>query len=170
MCGSFQQTLVGEERVTNLNESLRGRLPIQRIMTFLCVIQGSRNFFPLTSCKTDIRSHLGTIKVGQTTNFCEDGANMTICPAYRTGIGTFWRPQRKCVHLLHGNRKGKPERGRKDTGSSSEVTIDHPVCKIPQGWTLKTSRRPIRSTENTSKENLPGRGRDSEKSKCCRCV
>lgn len=133
MCGSFQQTLVGEERVTNLNESLRGRLPIQRIMTFLCVIQGSRNFFPLTSCKTDIRSHLGTIKVGQTTHFCEDGANMTICPAYRTGIGTFWRPQRKCVHLLHGNRKGKPERGRKDTGSSSEVTIDHPVCKIPQG-------------------------------------
>ena len=36
---------------------------------------------------------------------------------------------------------------RKETGPSSEVAVDHPVCKIPQGWALKTSKRAIRFTE-----------------------
>ena len=36
---------------------------------------------------------------------------MTICPRHRAEVGTFWRPSRKCAHPLHGNRKGKPERG-----------------------------------------------------------
>ena len=107
---------------------------------------GVKECFPLTSCKTDIRSHLRTRKVGQTTlptegdsilartgHFRENGANMTICPSDRVEIGTFWRPRRKCAYPLHGNRKGKPETGRKETGSSSEVAVDHPVCKIPQG-------------------------------------
>ena len=114
---------------------------------------GVKEFFPLTPCKTNIRSHLRTIKVGQTTfpmerdsilartgHFRENGANMTICPSDRAEIGTFWTPRRKCAHPLHGNRKGKPGTGRKETGSSSEVAVDHPVCKIPEGWALKTSR------------------------------
>ena len=36
---------------------------------------------------------------------------------------------------------------RKETGPSSEVAVDHPVCKIPQGGALKTSKRAIRFTE-----------------------
>ncbi|XP_068707825.1 uncharacterized protein [Montipora foliosa] len=36
---------------------------------------------------------------------------------------------------------------RKETGSSTEDAVDHPVCKIPQGWALKTWRRTIRFTE-----------------------
>ena len=34
----------------------------------------------------------------------------------------------------------------KETGPSSEVAVEHPVFKIPQGWALKTSRRAIRFT------------------------
>ena len=84
---------------------------------------GVKELFPLTSCKKDVRSHLRTIKVGQTSlatekdlilahtgHFREDGANMTICPAHRAELGTFWRPRRKCAHPPHGNQKGKPER------------------------------------------------------------
>ena len=81
-------------------------------------------YFPLTSCKRDIRSHLRTVKVSQTSilsekdlilaptgQFNEDGTNMTICPRHRAEHGMFWPPSRKCAHPLHGNRKGKPERG-----------------------------------------------------------
>ena len=81
-------------------------------------------YFPLTSCKRDIRSHLRTVKVSQTSiltekdlilartgQFNEDGTNMTIRPSHRAEHGTFWRPSRKCAHPLHGKRKGKPERG-----------------------------------------------------------
>ena len=85
---------------------------------------GVTEFFPLTSCQKDIKSHLRTVKVSQTSiltekdlilartgNFDEDGANMTICPRHRAKLGVFWRPSRKCMHPLHGDRKGKPERG-----------------------------------------------------------
>ena len=81
-------------------------------------------FFPLTSCQKDIKSHLRIVKVSQnsiltekdlilarTGRFDEDGANMTICPRHRAELGIFWRPSRKCAHPLHGDRKGKPERG-----------------------------------------------------------
>ena len=34
-----------------------------------------------------------------------------ICPAHRAELGTFLQPRRKCAHPLHGNWKGKPERG-----------------------------------------------------------
>lgn len=82
-------------------------------------------YFSLTSCKRDIRSHLRTVKVSQTSiltekdlilartgQFNEDGTNMTICPRHRAEHGTFWRPSRKCAHPLHGNSKGEPERER----------------------------------------------------------
>ena len=85
---------------------------------------GITEYFPLTSCKKDIRSHLKAVKVSQTNiltekdlilartgQFDEDGTNMTICPRHRAEHGIFWRPRRKCAHPLHGNRKGKPERG-----------------------------------------------------------
>ena len=85
---------------------------------------GVTEYFPLTSCKKDIRSHLKTVKVSQTSiltekdlilaragKFNEDGSSMTICPRHRAENGMFWRPRRKCAHPFHGNRKGKPERG-----------------------------------------------------------
>ena len=42
-----------------------------------------------------------------------NSANMilVICPRYRVELGVFWRLSRKCTHPLHGDRKGKPERG-----------------------------------------------------------
>ena len=49
--------------------------------------------------------------LSRTGRFDEDGANMTICPRHRAELGIFWRPSRKCAHPLHGDRKGKPERG-----------------------------------------------------------
>lgn len=85
---------------------------------------GVTEFFPLTSCKKDIRSHLRMVKVSQTNiltekdlilarsaHFDEDGDTMTICPRHRAELGMFWRPRKQCVHPLHGDRKGKPERG-----------------------------------------------------------
>ena len=72
---------------------------------------GVKELFPLNFCKKDIRSHLRTIKVGQTSlqtvrdlilactgHLREEGANMTICPAHRAELGIFWRPWRKCAH------------------------------------------------------------------------
>lgn len=74
----------------------------------------------MTSCKKYIRSHLRTIKEGQTSlstekdlilactgYFREDEANMTICPAYRAKLGIYWWPERKCAQPLHVNRKGR---------------------------------------------------------------
>ena len=84
---------------------------------------GVTEFFPLTSCQKDIKSHLRIVKVSQNSiltekdlilaragRFDEDGANMTICPRHRAELGIFWRPSRKCAHPFHGDRKGKPER------------------------------------------------------------
>ena len=85
---------------------------------------GVKELFPLTFCKKDIRSHLRTIKVGQTSlqtvrdlilacngHLRKDGGSMTIYPAHRAEHGTCWPPWRKCAHPVHGNRKGKPWRG-----------------------------------------------------------
>ncbi|KAL9961857.1 hypothetical protein ACROYT_G030888 [Oculina patagonica] len=44
-------------------------------------------------------------------HFNEDCANMTICQRHGAELGVLWRPSRKYEHPLHGNRKGKPERG-----------------------------------------------------------
>ena len=83
-----------------------------------------KELFPLTFCKKDIRSHLRTIKVGQTSlqtvrdfilactsHLRKDGGNMPINLAHRAELGIFWRPWRKCAHPVHGNRKGKPRKG-----------------------------------------------------------
>lgn len=85
---------------------------------------GFTEFFTLNSCKKEIKSHLRTVKVSQKSiltekdlilaragHFNSDGANMTICPRHRADFGIFWRPSKNCVHPLHGDRKGKPERG-----------------------------------------------------------
>ena len=85
---------------------------------------GITEFFPLSSCQKDIKAHLRTVKVSQTSvltekdlilartgHFNEDGNKMTICPRHRAELGTFWRPGRKCAHPLHGDHRGKPERG-----------------------------------------------------------
>ena len=85
---------------------------------------GVKERFPLTFCKKDIRSHLRTIKVGQTSlqtvrdlilacngHLRKDGGSLTIYPAHRAELGICWPPWRKCAHSVHGNRKGKPWRG-----------------------------------------------------------
>ena len=66
---------------------------------------GVKELFPLTFCKKDIRSHLRTIKVGQTSlqavrdlilacpgHLRKDGANIAIYPAHRAELGILWRP------------------------------------------------------------------------------
>ena len=85
---------------------------------------GVKELFCLDFGKKDIRSHLRTITVGQTSlptvrdlilactgHLCEDRANKTICPAHRAELGMFWRPWRKCAHSVRGNGKSKPWRG-----------------------------------------------------------
>ena len=95
---------------------------------YLHVTRGSRNIFPwrLVKKRHPVASELGRAKVLQTRiltekdlilactgQFNEDGTTMTIYPRHRVehAHGMFWRPSRKCAHPLHGNRKGKPERG-----------------------------------------------------------
>ena len=85
---------------------------------------GVTEYFPLTSCHKDIRAHLRTVNVSQTSiltekdliparsgHFEEEGLNTAVCPKHRAELGIFWRPGRKCTHPLHGGRKGRPERG-----------------------------------------------------------
>ena len=85
---------------------------------------GKNEFFPLSSCTKDIRSHLRQLKVSQTSVVLEkhlilaragffdlEGNDMTVCPKHRSALGTWWRPMRKCYHPLHGNKRRKPERG-----------------------------------------------------------
>ena len=76
------------------------------------------------SCHKDIRAHLRTDNVSQTSiltekdfilarsgHFEEEGLNMAVCPKHRAELGIFWRPGRKCTHPLYRGRKGRPERG-----------------------------------------------------------
>ena len=85
---------------------------------------GKNDFFPLSSCTKDIKSHLRQLKVAQTSVsserdlilarvglFDRDGNDMTVCPKHRATLGTWWRPTLKCYHPLHGNKRRKPERG-----------------------------------------------------------
>ena len=94
---------------------------------------GVKENFHLNFCKKDIRSHLRTIKGGQTSlstvrvfilactgHLREEGANMTVCPAHHAELGIFWRPWRKCAHLVYGNLKGKPWRGLNPTISEDD--------------------------------------------------
>ena len=85
---------------------------------------GKNEFFPLSSCTKDIKSHLRQLKVAQTSVASEkdlilarvglfnvEGNDMTVCPKHRAALGTWWRPIIKCYHPLHGNKRRKPERG-----------------------------------------------------------
>ena len=86
---------------------------------------GKNEFFPLSSCTKNIKSHLRQLKVAQTSVFSEkdlilarvglfdlEGNNMTVCPKHRAALGRlWWRPILKCYHPLHGNKRRKLERG-----------------------------------------------------------
>ena len=86
---------------------------------------GVGEYFPLTSCHKDIRVHLRTVNVSQTSiltekdlilahsgHFEEEGLGMAVCPKHRAELGIFWRPGRKCTHPLHGVGKGDPKKER----------------------------------------------------------
>ena len=85
---------------------------------------GRNEFFPLSSCNKAIKSHLRQLKVAQTSVVSEkhlilarvglfnlEGNDMTVCPKHRAVLGAWWRPNIKCYHPLHGNKRPKPERG-----------------------------------------------------------
>ena len=85
---------------------------------------GRNEFFPLSSCNKAIKSHLRQLKVAQTSVVSEkdlilarvglfdlEENDMTVCPKHRAVLGTWWRPNIKCYHPLHGNKRRKPERG-----------------------------------------------------------
>ena len=72
-----------------------------------------KEYFPVTSCTKDVRSHLRQVKVSQTTLstekdlilaqdglFGDDGATRTICPRHRAELALIWRTSRKCAHPL----------------------------------------------------------------------
>ena len=84
----------------------------RKIVIYLHVTPGVTEYFPWSLEKNDIRSHLRTVKVSQTSiptekdlilahtgKLNEDGTNMTICPRPWAEHGMFaWRPSRKCAH------------------------------------------------------------------------
>ena len=85
---------------------------------------GGNELLPLNSCSRDITAHLRQISAAQTCVssekdlilarvglFDEDGRDFTICLNHRDQLGVKFRTSIKCQHPLHGNRKGKRERG-----------------------------------------------------------
>ena len=73
---------------------------------------GKNEFFPLSSCTRDIKSHLRQLKVTQTSVrsekdlilarvgfFDEMGDDMTVCPKHCAALGTWWRLSLKCLIL-----------------------------------------------------------------------
>jgi len=86
--------------------------------------QGGNELLPLSSCARDRSSHLRQISVAHTRVssekelilarvglFDEASLDFTICPRHRDQLGVKFRASIKCQHPLHGNRKGKRERG-----------------------------------------------------------
>ena len=78
----------------------------------------------MSSYNKDIKCHLRQLKVAQTSLVSEkdlilarvglfdlEGNDMTVCPKHRAVLGTWWRPNIKYYHPLHGNKRRKPERG-----------------------------------------------------------
>jgi len=78
----------------------------------------------LSACSNNVKPHLRQLKVAQSSVssekelilarvglFDEDGSDFTICPKHRDELGIKFRASKKCQHPLHGDRKGKPERG-----------------------------------------------------------
>ena len=90
-----------------------------------CDISSRGNeLLPLSSCSRDISAHLRQISVSQTSVssekelilarvglFDESSRDFTICPKHRDKLGVKFNASIKCQHPLHGNRKGKRERG-----------------------------------------------------------
>ena len=80
---------------------------------------GRQQLIPLNSCADGINEHLRGVNVSQTcvvfwlifvrVGLFED--DFTICPKHQAVLGVRFRPSKKCQHPLHGNRKGKGERG-----------------------------------------------------------
>ena len=80
---------------------------------------GVTEYFPLMSCHKDIRAHLRTDNVSQTSiltekdfilarsgHFEEEGLNMAVCPKHRAELGIFWRPGRNALIRFTGVAKG----------------------------------------------------------------
>ncbi|CAH3020126.1 unnamed protein product [Porites evermanni] len=86
---------------------------------------GRQQLIPLNSCADVIKEHLRDVDVSQSCVGSEkklilarvglfeddDGRDFTICPKHRAVLGVRFRPSKKCQHPLHGNRKGKGDRG-----------------------------------------------------------
>ena len=86
---------------------------------------GITEYFPLTSCKKDIRSHLKAVKVSQTNiltekdlilartgQFDEDGTNMTICPRHQLNMAYFG-DRRENVRILFMGIARASQRGER---------------------------------------------------------
>ena len=83
------------------------------------------NDIPLASCMDSIKEHLRDVNVSHRCVSSEkelilarvglfggsEGHYSTVCPKHRARLGVKFRPSTKCQHPLHGNRRGKVERG-----------------------------------------------------------
>ena len=110
-----------EKTMANLSCSFASRCDTH------CDISSRGNeLLPLSSCSRDISAHLRQISVSQTSVssekelilarvglFDESSRDFTIsiCPKHRDKLGVKFNASIKCQHPLHGNRKGKRERG-----------------------------------------------------------
>ena len=77
-------------------------------------------YFSLTSCKTGHPVASEDSQGITERNPNKDGSKVTICPRHRVEHGMFRLPSRKCAHSLHGNHKGKPERGASGIGGEQK--------------------------------------------------
>ena len=86
-------------------------------------------YVPLSTCQNDIFYHLRALKVSPAgikaewhlillrAGLFDENVNaelMTVCPRHRELFGIRWnssKPVKKCSHPLHGNSRGKPDRG-----------------------------------------------------------
>lgn len=86
---------------------------------------GHKEYFPLSACVSDVRSHLKELKCPQSSVasekelillragfFHEEGHGFTICPKHRADLGVKYAPSSKCWHPLHKEgSKEKRDRG-----------------------------------------------------------
>ena len=86
---------------------------------------GRQRLIPLASCMDSIKEHLRDVNVSHRCVSSEkelilarvglfggsEGHYSTVCPKHRARLGVRFRPSTKCQHPLHGNRRGKVERG-----------------------------------------------------------
>lgn len=99
-------------------------VPLPRTVTLTAIFHPKETSFFLWALARDISAHLRQISVSQTSVssekelilarvglFDEGGRDFTICPKHRDQLGVKFKASIKCQHPLHGNRKGKRERG-----------------------------------------------------------